>query len=249
MKKLILTMKPIVLLAMILSLGITSCKKGWWGTDEGNGNGSGGGSNVSIAAKGTVVYQGCGLSIYGKNLWIKLDDGTLLQPCAQSFQTLCPIILHEGDRVDLKYSKYTGNAQSFEIYCKIANFRFTRATIDFINVLNDNNCRIIDFPANYDQLNTASINIMNAKIEGGKLTFNIGFGGCSNSAKQRFKLISKPTNDNDMMTYEVKLTDEKEELCQAYFTDDICFDISPMKHLIDGKVRIRIVGFDKEFIY
>jgi len=52
-----------------------------------------------------------------------------------------------------------------------------------------------------------------------------------------------------MMTYEVKLTDEKEELCQAYFTDDICFDTSPMKHLIDGKVRIRIVGFDKEFIY
>ena len=90
---------------------------------------------------------------------------------------------------------------------------------------------------------------MNAKIEGSKLTFNIGFGGCSNKAKQRFKLVAKPTVDSDMMTYEVKLTDEKEELCQAYFTDDICFDISPMKHLIDGKVRIRIVGFDKEFIY
>ncbi len=249
MRKLILTMKPIVLLAMILSLSLSSCKKGWWGYDEENGNGNGGGNNVSIAAKGTVVYQGCGLSIYGKNLWIKLDDGTLLQPCAQSFQTLCPIILHEGDRVDLKYSKYTGNTQSFEIYCKIANFRFTRATIDFINVLNDNNCKIIDFPSNYDNLNTANTNIMGAKIEGSKLTLNIGFSGCSNSAKERFKLVAKPTVDSDMMTYEVKLTDEKEELCQAYFTDDICFDISPMKHLIDGKVRIRIVGFDKEFIY
>jgi hypothetical protein len=54
---------------------------------------------------------------------------------------------------------------------------------------------------------------MNAKIEGSKLTFNIGFSGCSNLAKQRFKLVAKPTVDSDMMTYEVKLTDEKEELC------------------------------------
>ncbi|MBJ7428182.1 MAG: hypothetical protein JHD28_04380, partial [Bacteroidia bacterium] len=217
--------------------------------ENGNGNGGGGGNGASITAKGTVVYQGCGLSIYGKSLWIKLDDGTLLQPCAQSFQTLCPIILNEGDRVDLKYSKYKGDMKSFEIYCKIAYFPFTRATIDFINVLNDNNCKIIDFPANYDQLNTANINITSANIEGSKLNLNIGFSGCGNNAKQRFKLIAKPTVDSDMMTYEIKLTDEKVEMCEAYFTDNICFDIAPMKHLIDGKVRIRIVGFDKEFIF
>jgi len=251
MKKLILTMKPIVLLAMILSLSLSSCKKGWWGYEEGNGNGNGGGSgnNVSIAAKGTVVYQDCGLSIYGKNLWIKLDDGTLLQPCAQSFQTTCPVILNEGDRVDLKYSKYTGNMGSFEIYCKMAYFPFKRVTIDFITVLNNNNCKIIDFPSNYDKLNTANINIMSANIDGSKLSLKIGFSGCSNTAKQRFKLVAKPTVDSDLITYEVKLTDEKEELCQAYFTDEICFDISPMKHLIDGRVRIRIVGFDKELIF
>ncbi len=250
MKKLILTMKPIVLLAMILSLSLSSCKKGWWGYDEGNGNGNGGGGNgVSISAKGTVVVQGCGLSIYDKNLWIKLDDGTLLQPCAQSFQTLCPIVLHEGDRVDLKYHKYTGNTQSFEIYCKMAYFPFTRATIDFINVLNDNSCKLVDFPSNYNQLNTAITNIISAKIEGSKLVLKIGFGGCSNKAKDRFKLVAKPTNESNILTYEVKLIDVKEELCQAYFTDEICFDIAPFKYQIDGKVKVRVIGFDTELIY
>ncbi len=250
MKKLILTMKPIVLLAMILSLSLSSCKKGWWGYDEENGNGNGGGGNgVSISAKGTVVVQGCGLSIYGKNLWIKLDDGTLLQPCAQSFKTLCPIILHEGDRVDLKYSKYKGEMKSFEIYCKIANFRFTRATIDFINVIGNVNCPYVQMAPNYDELKTAMASIIDAKIVGSKLVLKVGFGGCNNKAKDRFKLVAKPTNESNMLTYEVKLIDEKEELCQAYFTDEICFDIAPFKYLIDGNVKVRIVGFDNEFIF
>jgi hypothetical protein len=90
---------------------------------------------------------------------------------------------------------------------------------------------------------------MDAKIEGSKLILNIGFSGCNNRAKDRFKLVAKPTNESNMLTYEVKLTDERVELCQAYFTDDICFDISSMKHLIDGRVKVRIVGFDKELIY
>ena len=247
MKKTMLMMKPVLILAMILSLGFTSCKKGWWGYDEGDGNGGGNGGGNNTLVKGTVVFQNCGLSIYGKSLWIKTDDGQLLQPCEQSFLPLVAIELNEGDRVELKYHKYTGNIGGFEIYCKMAYFYFTRVTIDFINVIKPKtDCSAVTFPTSYDKLDAASLIILNAKIDNSKLILNIGFGGCDNTT-ERFKLVAKelPTA-GAIPTFEVKLVDEKAQLCQAYFTKDVCFDLATLKNPVSsGVVLVNIVGFDK----
>jgi hypothetical protein len=247
MKKTMLMMKPIMILALILSLGFTSCKKGWWGYEEGGGNGGHNGGGNTALVKGTMVIQNCGLSIYGKSLWIKTDDGQLLQPCEQSFQTLCPIDLKEGDRVEFKYHKYTGSLNGFEIYCKMAHFYFTRATIDFINVIKTNSeCSPVSISKDFDQLNMAGVNILNAKIENNKLVLNIGFSGCDNATK-RFQLIAKELpNAGPIPAFEVKMIDDNTQMCQAYFTKEICYDLTTLKNPVSSKVvSIHLVGYDK----
>ncbi|MFZ4797909.1 MAG: hypothetical protein ACOYMA_10465 [Bacteroidia bacterium] len=246
MKKTMLMMKPVLILAMILSLGFTSCKKGWWGYEDGGGN-NGGGNNTLV--KGTVVFQNCGLSIYGKSLWIKTDDGQLLQPCDQSFLPLVAIELNEGDRVELKYHKYTGNIGGFEIYCKMAYFYFTRVTIDFINVIKPKtDCSAVTFPTSYDKIDGASLIILNAKIDNSKLILNIGFSGCDNTTK-RFQLIAKElpnAGPGPIPAFEVKMIDDYTQMCQAYFTKEICYDLTTLKNPVSSKVvSIHLVGYNK----
>ncbi|MES2728344.1 MAG: hypothetical protein V4643_14645 [Bacteroidota bacterium] len=252
MKKAILAMKPIVLLAMILSLSFTSCKKGWWGYEEENGGGGkgGGGKGGQTHVKGTIYTQGCGIGIYGDGLWIKLDDGTLLQPCAQSFQTLCPIVLHEGDRVELSYSAYKGDYPDFQPYCDMMMFPFKRVTIDFINVINKpvGTCKPVTVPNNYDQLDLAQVNIGEASIVGTSLKLNIGYSGCSKNA-EKFGLVGKLISKGSTLTYEIKLTDAAPEMCQAYFTEDLCFDLQSLRNATNSsRVKIKLIGFGKELI-
>jgi hypothetical protein len=250
MKKTILVMKPIIILAMILSLGFTSCKKGWWGYDEGNGGGgNGGGNGNKTLVQGTVYTLGCGLSIYGKGLWIKLDDGTLLQPCAQSFKPTPPIELKEGDRVELNYSGYKGNYPDFEPSCNMRPIAFERVTIDFINVLGGktNDCKPITLQNNYEE-QEAAMGIIDAKVEGSKLKLNIGYSGC-NADTKRFTAIAELNLSNDIPTYAVKLIDSDSKTnCQAYFIDDICFDLETIrKPESSKKIRIIIYGTNKIF--
>lgn len=245
-------MKPIVLLAMILSLSFTSCKKGWWGYEEENGGGGkgGGGNGNKTHVQGTIYSQGCGISIYGDGLWIKLDNGTLLQPCSQSFKTLCPIILHEGDRVELSYSGYNGDYPDFQPYCDMMMFPFKRVTIDFINVIQKpvSECTPITLPDNYDQLDQAMVNIGDASIIGTSLKLNIGFSGCSKKV-ERFGLAGKLISSKGTLVYEIKLTDSSPEMCQAYFTDDVCFDLQSLRNPVSSAgVKIKLVGFGKELV-
>ncbi|MCF8254957.1 MAG: hypothetical protein K9H61_12140 [Bacteroidia bacterium] len=246
MKKLLGNGKPLLLLTIILGLSFSSCTKDWWGHEGGNGHG--GGNNEPAVLKGTVVYQACGLSIYGNRLWIQLDNGTLLQPCAQSFESLVPIELHQGERVELRYSNYTGDYNSFEIYCKMAYFPFTRATIDYIKVLDNGNCLNIEVKSDYENHSAAMVNILDAQQEGMLLNIKFGFSGCSNSAKDRFQVIAKPlTTKPNEITYEIKFIDKREELCQAYFTSNQCLDISKLKKSKDEIITIKLVGYNTSF--
>ncbi len=155
-------------------------------------------------------------------------------------------MLKEGDRVELKYSKYIGSIKDYEVYCK-SNIAFTRVTIDFINVIESkSNCTGITLPGNYDKLYAAGINITEAQMVGSSLVFKIGFGGCDNTTK-RFKLIGKllPTA-GPIPAYEVKIVDDETQLCKAYFTNEVCFDLSSIKDPISSSVvSVHIVGFEK----
>lgn len=246
MKRVVFLSKSFVILAMMLSLVFTSCKKGWWGDEDGPGKGGNNGGGNNAIVKGTIIKFDCGASYYGNNYWIRTDDGKLLQPCDQSFVTFCGIILKEGDRVEFKYSKYIGSIKDYEVFCK-SNIVFSRVTIDFINVINTNSsCLPVSISKDFDQLNIAGVNIMNAKIENNKLVLNIGFSGCDNATK-RFQLIAKELpNAGPIPAFEVKMTDDNTQMCQAYFTMEICYDLTPLKNPVSSKVvSIHLVGYDK----
>ena len=252
MKKAILMMKPMVILAMIFSLTLGSCKKGWFDEENGHGGGggNGGGGNTPIKVTGMIEKVGCGKSIYGENLWIRTDAGELLQPCAQSFMTLCPIALKEGDRVEVLYRKYTGNMQGFEIYCKVAYFPHTKVVVDFISVIEDKQktCAPVLITPDYDKLETGGVQVLSATITGSKLMLELGFSGCDNNT-QSFQLVGKPTERNDMLTYDLKVINTKPQMCAAYFTEKLCYDLSSLKATIDGFIRINIAGVDHEIIF
>lgn len=250
MKKTNFILSPILILAMLFSLSFTSCKKGWWGYEEGNGNGgNNGGGNGTIALKGTIISFSCGKSIYGNDYWIKLDNGKLIQPCEQSFMGECFFYLNEGDRVEVKYSKYTKNDPYYNLMCKIANLDYTKVTIDYIRKISENfNCKSIQLNPKYDDIKNNGINVLGARIEGSKLYLKTGYSGCNNETK-RFSLYAKPLEGNGVITYEVKIADEEPQLCEAYFTNELCFDIALLKHNIDGFIKIKINGFDTILTY
>ena len=247
MKKLIQTSKSILLLALLFSLAFSSCKKPWWGNDESNGGGNG--PTASNRTKAVVVKFGCGLSIYGGDLWLRTFDGKFLQPCEQSFVTICPIILHEGDTVDVKYSRYTKQNPDFDIFCKILDFPYTKVCIDFINVIyNPTGLPFLVFDPSYDDKNSNGINILGARIDGNKLYLKVGFSGCDDNVA-RYSLLAKGAEDPGMITYKLKLYDNSPQMCQAYFTKEIGFDISPLKYTIDGFVKLKIEGYNEILTY
>ena len=256
MKTLNNALRPILILAIILTIGFSGCKKNWFNFEENSGStGSGGSTNTGniIYAKGTVVNFECGKSIYndGNNLWIKLDDGQMLQPCEQTFKTIAAIVLHDGDKVELKYHKYAGSITGFEFYCKIANFNYTRASIDYIGTIGSSttaSCPNVNISKDYDNQVLASANITDAKLVGTELQLNIGYSGCSKNPK-RFGMIAKllPTA-GPLPVYEIKLIDNAPEMCMAAFTDIVCYDLSALKNLSNSsKISVVIKGTNTQF--
>lgn len=246
MKKLIQTSKSILLLALLFNIAFSSCKKPWWGNED---NGGSNGHGNSISTKAVVVRFGCGLSIYSSNLWLRTFDGKFLQPCEQSFVNICPTILHEDDTVEIKYSKYTKNNPNFDLTCKIVDFPYSKVCIDFLQLANKpSGLPFILFDPSYDSKTSNGINILGARISGNRLYLNVGFSGCDNNV-ERFSLLAKGAEDPGVITYKLKLYDNSPQMCQAYFTKEIGFDISPLKYTIDGFVKLKIEGYNDVLTY
>ena len=246
MKKAILIGKSILVLALIFSLGFTSCKKQWWGNDEeGSGGGSNGGGNPgSTALKGTMVRISCGGSIYD-NLWIQTDDGKLLQPCAQSFQTLYPILLHEGDRVDVKYRPFSGFSYIDSMYiCNMVLPACKRVIIDFINIVNS--CTPIKITPAANTPKNDNLNILGAQVNGSCLQIKMAFGGC-NENTNRFQLTStgKLLSTYGPPVYAAKLVDTDPQYCKAYFERETGYDISILTNNKKQTVYLKLEGYNQ----
>lgn len=249
MKNISINWKSIFILSLILSVSFSSCKKGWWGFENDNGGGGNNGGSTEIKASGTMYFQNCGKSIYGNGLWIKTDDGKLIQPCTQL--SLNNIKLEEFDKVEFVYkSDYNGDFSGFEPYCKMAYFPYIKATIVSIKKTSSANlCSPIHFSKVYNTLEAAGITILGAKMEGTNLKLNIGYSGCSQN-KKRFSIVGKSTSVNGEQSYVLKVIDNSPEMCLAYFTDDICFDLQTLRNPIKSSmVNIKLTGFKDELIF
>ncbi len=252
-------MKPMVLLAMIFSLTLGSCKKGWFDEENGHGGGGGnGGGNEAVTTTGVVERVQCGVSVFGSEMWIRTSSGILLQPCMVS--SLIPMKpLQEGDKVEVVYRKYTGNMLMLDpacskLYIPNNNIVYTKAIIDFIKIQTTTNgscpeVTIINTKPEYDKLkNTNNISVKSARIEGSSLLLEITYGGCNNNTES-IKLVGQATERSDLLTYQVMAINEKPQGCKALITANVCFDLSMLKATIDGYIRIHVEGTNQDLIF
>lgn len=89
---------------------------------------------------GTFTHVPCGLSIYG-NYWIKLDNGTYLQPCETDVLTRCPMDIYEGMRIKFGHTTAgTDNPCQAGITCLIATPPAARIRITCLEILSQSEC-------------------------------------------------------------------------------------------------------------
>lgn len=96
MKKLLaLTVEITVLAVFALVITLSACRKDPRNPDQ----------EKNCREDGTVTKVACGVGHYG-NLWIRLDNGTYLQPCESDVN----ITLQEGQRVKIGYTTIKRNS-------------------------------------------------------------------------------------------------------------------------------------------
>lgn len=140
MKQTVFTAVKVTAVAFMFTMA--SCDSPVFEPIDDGGNGGGGGSKGAKTAilseecntGGTMVRVICGTSIYD-GLWIRTDDGKLLRPCDQSFQTFAAIELKEGDRIKFGFHEIKGPSPCDNMVgCMAAQPEHTSVVIDCLTV-------------------------------------------------------------------------------------------------------------------
>lgn len=239
MKSLRIALKVLAITAI---LGLTACDNPFFDWDEPGGGKPGKPPVVNDCNQyGKLVAVTCGPSIYD-NLWIQTGENEYLRPCDQSFQTICPLNLHAGDQVKFSYRKINNCTKCKEqITCSAVVPKHTHVIIDCINVIPSSDCQslIIDQDAKEDN---NYIHVISAAIEGRFLKLKIGYSGCSQLPKEAFKLswngsFAKSLPPQVWLFPGLTVTPT---MCQAYFTTELCYDVSALKVSAAREVQINI---------
>lgn len=234
-------------LAVALVLAISACNP--FGDDE-PGGGGGGGNKPPVkdcSLNGTMVRVMCGVSLYD-NLWIRMDNGTFIQPCDQSFQTFQALDFKEGDRVQFSYRKINGpSACDQMVRCLAAVPQHTPAIIDCIRVTDpaEGDCgSLLTKP----EPEGGHVTVLNAAISGNMLKLKIGYSGCSQMPDSEFELTWNGALAKSLPPQaQLYINSIRTEACQAYFTKDLCFDISAIRYAANQPVKVIIQ--DREIIF
>lgn len=197
----------------------------------------------------TVVRMPYGSSIYG-NLWLKTDDGKFYLPCEQSFITICPIDIKEGDRVQFGYRKLPADKDCLkgnpELNVRDAiPLKYQSVTIDCLQTIK--RCGtpppcsglVVDYK---DYLKNY-ITVLESKIIGNELKLKVGYSGCSALPNSSFTLAWKGHLAKSLplqTELQFVINDEDRYTCQAYFTNDLCFDIAAIRNITKEPVLITI---------
>lgn len=217
----------IKVMALVLTLSLSACdnpffEDGDWGNKPDKNKPS-----ATCTISGTMVRVQCGVSIYD-GLWIRTKEGKLLQPCSQSFQTLCPIVLAEGDEVKFSYrtQKGTSSCDSM-ITCMVALPPHQSVIIDCITRVGPVAPSLqIDEQAQHDN----SVQVLDAQLSGNIIKLKVGYSGCAVKPASQFKLLWNGSfKESNPVQVDLFLNDMKPEACQAYFTQELEFDISILK--------------------
>lgn len=237
------------LTAVAFMLTLASCDSPWFDPiDDGGGNGGGKPPVIQDCnVTGTMVRVICGASIYD-GLWIRTDNGKLLQPCQQSFQTLCPIVLKEGDRVKFSYRELKGPSPCDEmITCAAVNPPHKTVIIDCINGLSGKPLPVDSLSGKIGKLvigqpvDNASVHVLSAGLKNDLLTLMVGYSGCSEHDAKDFSLIwDGNVHESSPAQVYFSIDESRKEACQAYFTQELTFDISEVRKNTTGPIIIHI---------
>lgn len=98
----------------------------------------------------------------------------------------------------------------------------------------------------FDNITTSSgTKVVKAWMEGDNLKLEIGYSGCD---KHTFDMHWDKNQVNPAIypsQTTLQLVDNNgEQMCQAYFTDTLCFNVSQLKTGKHGAVNIKLQGFD-----
>ncbi len=245
MKNVIFATLRVLVVGVILTLA--SCDVPWMDPIEGGGNGGPKPpTNNDCRLEGTIVKVPCGVGVYG-DLWIRTKDGILLQPVEQSFQTLCPIVLNEGDKVKFGYRiKRGGNPFDSAITCLIAIPAHVKIIVDCIQVVPEKGCAAL---LKGDSLvDDNSVRVLEASVSGGQLKLLVGYSGCGTKPASNFELFWDGNVQESMpLQTRLYLNAKQQEFCQAYFTQELCYDIRALKSKNSGPIKVKIQ--DKEVVY
>lgn len=247
MKRSLITAVKVMAVAFMFTFA--SCDSPWFDPiDDGGGNGGGKPPVITDCnVNGTMVRVTCGTSIYD-NLWIRTDNGKLLRPCDQSFQTICAIELKEGQRVKFSYREINGTSPCDGMITCMATLPVHKSVIiDCINGLSGKPLPVDSPAVSTGKLvigsttDNPSVHVLSAGIEGNLLKLSVGYSGCS---KHEAKDFSLTWNGNVMESYPARvylyIDESKKEMCQAYFITDLTFDISDLRKNNQGPLLIHI---------
>ena len=97
---------------------------------------------------------------------------------------------------------------------------------------------------------SAGSNVMKAWIEGDNLKLEVGYSGCDKHTFDLHLTDDVVENPKERSAIVLQLVDNNgEHMCQAYFQETLCFDISKLKVGSHGEVGLKLQNHDVSLVY
>lgn len=150
---------------------------------------------------------------------IELDNGEKIQPLhfPEEFEFM------HGQRVLVDYVKLPNVIPTCDkgVACDILN----------VEELNCGSSIIDLYAHNYDSLANDPVHLHEVAVDGDCLYLKLSFsGGCQNHKIELARIHSDTGNENEIPLLEIR-HDAKGDMCEAWLTQEIQFDLAPLKEV------------------
>lgn len=116
---------------------------------------------------------------------------------------------------------------------------------------NDENCDFVTLINAEQYVNAPSnqVTINNLSINNNCLKINFSSSGCSGDAWELKLIDSETILESNPPQRNLRLSLKNEELCEAYITKELTFDISNLKLDENNKVKLNLTNSDQSILY
>lgn len=93
------------------------------------------------------------------------------------------------------------------------------------------------------------VNVLSATLDGNCLKLKVGQSGCSDHTELLQLVWNGSYKKSSPAMVDLFVHDPKPEMCEAYFTNEISFDLSKLKSGVNGPITIQINGLEQTIRY